>query len=162
MPNQNFENKISKTSLKDKVKKGVSKALLPFVVAGSVLGASGCATTGGYAESNSNIGYEKFYDSYGDYKLVQKNNDVWMEKLDGSEAPKQITHTPDKLESIAFFSVNSKYIFYSENKTPNYIIGEGPHYLIPMGLNDERKKEIGREEMIHHWEERDAVPEAIE
>lgn len=74
----------------------------------SMLGMSGCASTQGYV---SNVDHQKFYDSYGEYKLVRRNNDIWMEKLDGGEG-KRVTNTPEIEEGSAYFVSDGNYIAY--------------------------------------------------
>jgi len=108
-----FYKKLKRYGFLNKIKKGTIKVLLSLMFVGSVLGASGCATMGSGVQSN--IGYDEFYDSYGDYKLVKRSNDIWMEKLDGSKS-KQITYTPNLEEGNVFFTSDGKYIAYFEYK----------------------------------------------
>ena len=120
--------------------RSVNMLLIGAGLAG-VLALGGCATTGSYAQSESNVDYEKFLDSYGDYKLVRRNNDIWMEKLDGSES-RQITHTPNTKETGAFFSKDRGYIAFSLD----YL--DGPFYLVKSDADDKSKKEISKNEYI--------------
>jgi hypothetical protein len=130
--------------MKEKLRKGMAKCLLPFVFAGSV-GLGGCATMNGTGQNTQNeIGYEKFYDSYGDYKLVGRNNDIYLEKIDGSES-KQITHTPHIVEIEAQFSVNGKYIVY-ETQDLFFISPIFKFYRVPINRDDTNRQEISKKE----------------
>lgn len=113
---------------------------------------SGCAATSSYAEENykTNLGYESFYDLKGEYKLVGKNNDIYLEKIDGSES-RQITHTPQVKEASSAFSSEGNYIIIMEEY-------ENPHdrknplqkfFLIKKESNDSTKKEISPDEAVH-------------
>ena len=101
----------------------------------------------GYAQnSQSEIGYEKFYDSYGDYKLVKKNNDVWKEKLDGSEST-QITHTPNVTEDRADFFSNGEYIGYAEKiYSPSFHLD---FFLVSSKSDDSQRKKVSVMEYIN-------------
>ena len=102
------------------------------------LALGGCATTGYATGGRNEIGYEKFHDSYGDQKIVSRNNDLYLEKLDGSESRK-LTNTPDLLELWPRFIENGKKIIYAEwHGKQDIKIGEpfsesweSKHVLIP-------------------------------
>lgn len=137
--------KSQNNSFYNKFRRGVAGLLVGL----GLLGMTGCATTGEYATNNSSeIGYEKFFDSYGDYRLVRRNNDVWIEKLDGSES-RQITHTPNVKEERADFSKDNNYILYLEY---HYRDGEGRDhgkaYRTKRNSDDSTKQEIGGSEYM--------------
>ncbi len=116
-----------------------------FVLGASLLcagvGLSGCATISHTAENK--VDYE-FLDSQGDYRLVERNNDIYMEKLDGSES-RQITHTPNVREEFALFSKTGKYILIEER----YNLESNPkYYLIKFDSDDSTKKEIPGDEAV--------------
>jgi hypothetical protein len=107
---------------------------------------SGCATTGDYSPSEQReIGYEKFFDSYGEYRLVKKNNDVWKEKLDGSEST-QITHTPNVSEDRADFFANGTYVGYAEEVSHPYHLD---FFLVPSKSDDSQRKKVSVREYIN-------------
>lgn len=101
-----------------------------------LVGLSGCATAG--STMRKDVGYEQFYDSQGDYHLVGKSNDVYIEKLDGSES-RQITHTPNMKERYAYFTKSGEYILYS------FRAGEGA-FIVKRGEDDSNQKTISEEE----------------
>jgi hypothetical protein len=113
-----------------------------FLVGLALLGASGCATTG--YTGGKRVNYE-FCDKYGEYKLVKKNNDLYIEKLDGSES-RRITNTPNIREGTARFISEGKYIIYSE--VPKIGWGITGSYIIPRNSNDKDRKEISRDEFF--------------
>jgi hypothetical protein len=127
----------------------------------SLLGLAGCATTGNYAGGND-IGYERFFDRRGDYKLVSRNNDVYLEKIDGSDS-RQITHTPDIREGGADFGRDGKYILYSEDVFDPYAKIRGKYYKINFDSDDSTRKQISIDESASlsqkHNEEADAEEE---
>jgi len=139
-------------------KKGFNKFRISttfFTLGLGLMGLVGCATTGSAGQNTQNeIGYEKFYDSQGDYKLVRRNNDIYLEKIDGSEA-RQITHTPDIEESYANFSTDGKYIVFGEElkvkESGSYpyirkYIAANKVYRIKSDSDDSTKQEISYEE----------------
>jgi len=112
---------------------------------------AGCATTGSYAEDNSqrNFGYDSFDDLKGEYKLVKKNNDVYLEKIDGSDS-KQITHTPLVKETGAFSAEGNYIIVMEEYENPHD--RRNPHqkfFLIKRDSDDSTRKEISADESVH-------------
>lgn len=136
----------------DKLGRGAKLFLIGSYLVG-LIGLAGCATTSELA--NNNIGYEEFFDSYGDYKLVGRNNDVYMEKLDGSES-KKITHTPGIKEGDAFFVEKGKYIVYFEwRRTPSF--GDNKRYIQKTEGSWEERREINGAEYsryFNEWQER--------
>jgi hypothetical protein len=119
-----------------------------FVLGASLLcagvGLSGCATISHTAENKVN--YE-FLDSYGDYKLIRKNNDIYTEKFDGSES-RQITHTPEKPEN-GHIVEGGAYIIYSE--LDSHRESETGYFIVPKNEDDTKRKEISKEEYMHLW-----------
>ncbi|MCX5713897.1 MAG: hypothetical protein NT033_03620 [Candidatus Omnitrophica bacterium] len=116
----------------------------------ALIGLSGCATSGSYAEDNSqrNFGYDSFDDLKGEYKLVEKNNDAYLEKIDGSES-RQITHTPLVKETSAF-SAEGNYIIVME-EYENTHDRRNPHqkfFLIKRDSDDSTRKEISADEAV--------------
>jgi len=108
-----------------------------FILVGlGLLGLTGCKSVP-VSKSQNEIGYEGFYDSYGNYRLVRRNNDIWMEKLDGSES-RRITNTPAILERKAYFSKDGNYIIYLDG---TIAYGEGA-YLVKTKEDDSAKVRI--------------------
>lgn len=108
-----------------------------------------CIYVKSYAEDN-NVGYEKFFDSRGDQKLVRRSNDIYLEKIDSSDS-KQITHTPDIEETYASFSTDGKYILFGEGLGVEErgfyrLIAAKKHYRIKSDSDDNTKQEISYEE----------------
>jgi len=129
----------------------LKSGFLTLMIGASLMGLAGCATTGSYAEDNSqrNFGYDSFDDLKGEYKLVEKNNDVYLEKIDGSDS-KQITHTPLVKETSAFSS-EGNYIIVMENYE-NQRDRRNSHqkfFLIKRDSDDSTRKEISADEAVH-------------
>ena len=106
-------------------------------IGASLFGLNGCATTGSYAVKGTD--YNQFYDTNGEYKLVGRNNDIYLEKLDKSES-KRITNTPSITERVADFSKDGKYILYMEEHGSG--LTDITCYLIERGKDDKDRKEI--------------------
>ena len=118
-----------------------NKFMAVLLIGASLLGLNGCATTGSYAVSGTD--YEQFYDTNGIRRLVNRNNDVWIEKLDGSEK-RQITHTPNIREDEAYFVLGSSHIVYGKlNYAQPYL---SKVYLVPVDKDDNARKEISMSE----------------
>jgi hypothetical protein len=145
--NQNLERKFT---MKEKIKKHLARGLLPIIFASSVLGTSGCATTSEMynTEKSTNIDYSCL-DLRGEYKLTMRDNDVYLEKIDGSEK-RQITHTPEIKEHNAVFSGDGNYIIFIERyQNPK---GEDPifkYFLTKKDSDDSTKKEISINEAYY-------------
>ncbi len=123
---------------------GLKRGAAGLLVGIGLMGLAGCATTGNYAAEN-NMGYEEFFDSRGNYKLVERNNDLYFEKIDGSES-RQITHTPSIKEHGAFFGRDNKYILYCED-VPDYFANiRGKYYRINFDGDDSNRKQISLDE----------------
>lgn len=120
-------------SLFDRIKRGAAS----LIIGAGLIGLSGCATVGAV---ESRLDYDRFYDTNGEYRLVGRNNDVWIEKIDGTEK-RQITHTPKVQESIAFFAYDNKYIACSE-----YGWGASKMFIVPINKDDNESKEIPQSE----------------
>lgn len=103
----------------------------------SLMGLAGCATTGQYDGWVS--------EQRGEYKLITRNDDLYLEKLDGSES-KQLTHTPNYPSGGARFIQGGKYIVYGENN--GSVFDTGRWYIIPAEGDDSQRKEITEREYI--------------
>ncbi len=123
--------------------KNIIMALVLLVL----IGMGGCATTGDF-DINRKIGYEKFFDSYGNKKLVLKGNDLYLEDMVGNVS-KQITHTPDIKEGYAIFSKEGDYIAYTEDNDGLPDTRNDKKYIIRSDGDDSERKEISLEEISH-------------
>jgi hypothetical protein len=107
-----------------------------------------CAIAGDNEAKNKTVGADyEYLDSRGDYRLIEKNKDVYIEKLDGSEG-RQITHTPDIEESGAQFSKDGKYIIFTVRADPKEAYSF-KCYLIKRDSDDSTRKEISRVEALN-------------
>ena len=127
-----------------KVKSNLGKCAAGFLFGLSLMGLAGCATTGSYAVENNNLGYEEFFSLRGDQRLVRKNNDVYLEKEDGTES-KRVTYTPNIKENYAAFSTDGKYIMYNE-MFPTQADYRYKYYKVNSDCNQNTKKEISGSE----------------
>ncbi|MDD5584219.1 MAG: hypothetical protein PHV55_04090 [Candidatus Omnitrophica bacterium] len=91
---------------------------LSVIMAGVVFGLTGCASL--ESPQKNHIGDTFIATNGKDSKLVRRNNDLYLERLDGSDS-KRITVTPAVYES-AMYSSNGKHIIYTEES------GEKPIY----------------------------------
>lgn len=118
------------------MKKSLKNLVAVSLVIGS-LALNGCATTSGVNQSN--IDYDLQDTSKdGDYKLIRKDNDIFLEKIDGSES-RQITHTP-YIREYPNFTKNEKYIVYfEEGQRHKY---DFKYFIVPIEKDDSSRKEI--------------------
>lgn len=93
----------------------MQKFIIGLLLGASLLGLNGCATVG--AVQNGSMDYD-FLDSYGEYKALRRNNDIYLENLDGSISQKK-TNTPNIWENECSFRANGKYLIYSEELPDN-------------------------------------------
>lgn len=139
---QNNQNDSNSNDKYKKFRRGAACLIIgASLLAGGSLGLTGCITTG-YALQNG-VDYDQFYDSNGEYKLVGRNNDVWMEKIDGSEK-RQITHTPSIPELRAYLVSDQKYIVYTE---PQHLFSNSKSFIVPSDSNDSERKPISWNEV---------------
>ena len=115
--------------------------LAGITLLGSTLGITGCATT-----PYNRLGY-KFIGRNEDSKLVRRNNDLYIEKINGSDS-RRITNTPETCEDLACFSKNGEYILYA-----HYIITYIPlksnyyiYYYQPTDGDDSQRTEVDASE----------------
>ena len=105
------------------------KTLSGLIISAALSGLTGCATTGWF---NGQVWQQR-----GDYILITRNDELYLEKLDGSDS-RQLTHTPGCAESRARFVGDGKYIVYAEHRTSF----DGVPFIIPADGDDSKKKEI--------------------
>jgi hypothetical protein len=109
--------------------------LLAFGI--GLMGLAGCATTG------MSEGY--FYQQNGEYQLVSRNNDLYLEKLDGKEG-RRLTNTPENAEFKVRFVADGKYIIYLE-LARRFPLESHKAYIIPTDGDDSERKEINQEQL---------------
>jgi hypothetical protein len=71
------------------------------------------------ANASNTIG--KVYEASGGYQLVDKNNDIYLETLDGSKS-KRMTHTPNMKKDYVAFTDDFNYIVYEELPSHEFYI----------------------------------------
>ena len=120
----------------------LSSHRIPSLLLACLFPLGGCATSENYV---SNVDYEEFYDASGEHKLVRRNNDIWMENLDGSES-RQLTNTPAVKEWIAEFILEGRYVLYSttEGRTEHF-----RYFIATVSGGDVKTREVDKEEWGH-------------
>ena len=98
-------------------------------------------------------------DRKGDLRLVNRDDDLYIERSDGSQS-RRATNTPDVIELGAKFSANGQSIVYSTtasryDKTVTTMIKDalvtGDHFYIqPVAQDDTARTEISSEEYFRH------------
>ncbi len=111
--------------------------------------AGGCATPF-YTSEEARLEH-KFFANYGELRLVSRNNDIRLEKLNSSDEGRQITHTPSLTEGKAFFVLSGKYIVYDEEHCCPF---ERDFFIIPADSDDSQRKEITVSEWLSWWAQR--------
>ena len=110
-----------------------------------ILALSGCATTS--EPGNNDPNQETLLRSEGEYKMVERTNDIWIEKLDGTES-RQLTHTPEVSECCAMFVGKGKYVMYSETARGGFWQGviTKDNFIIPFDGDDTKRKKVSSDE----------------
>lgn len=114
-----------------------------LILGASLMGLAGCATTGGIKQNNTDY---KFLDSYNGYRVIERDSDIYLERLDGSES-RRITNTPDVKESFATISKDGNYIAYNEVCGNEWEHQNHKYYIIKKENDDNSRKQISFEEM---------------
>ena len=96
-------------------------------------------------------GYNHYFAKYGEYNLVSKNSDLYMEKVDGSKS-KRLTFTPKFKEDFAFIIGNSGYIAYSVYETTSKMNLSKPnkYYIQNMDMGPRSRKSISEKEFNNY------------
>ncbi len=104
---------------------------------------SGCASR----DTIGSGGYTHRFARYGEYNLVSKNNDLYIEKLDGRDS-KRLTFTPKFKESFAFIVGNTGYVAYSvyEGSAKIDLSKPNRYYIQNLDLNRSSRKRISEDE----------------
>lgn len=102
-----------------------------------LMGLAGCATT------SLSEGY--FFQQRGEYQLVNRNNDLYLERLDGKES-RRLTNTPENVEFKARFVADGEYIIYLEFAR-RFPVEAHKAFIIPADGDDSERKEITQEQL---------------
>jgi len=95
--------------------------------------------------SKDEIGYDKFFSLQDEYKLVMKDNDLYVYNIEGLNK-RRITHSPKFNKPMATFSKDRGYILYAEYAKEGANDGEMKYYRIKFDSNDNSRSIISKEE----------------
>ncbi|MFA5272114.1 MAG: hypothetical protein WC412_07250 [Candidatus Omnitrophota bacterium] len=95
--------------------------------------------------SKDNVGYDKFFDIQDEYRLVLKDNDVYVYDMEGIDK-RRITHTPKINKPEASFSKDRSYILYTEIVQEGSASKEPKYYRIAFSGDDNSKILISKDE----------------
>ncbi|MBI4845702.1 MAG: hypothetical protein HY810_04415 [Candidatus Omnitrophica bacterium] len=103
----------------------------------------GCAKKGTIASG----GYNHHFARYGEYNLISKNSDLYMEKTDGTHS-KRLTFTPKFKEDFAFIVGNTGYLAYSvyEGMGKLNLSKPNKYYIQNMDMPFKSRKKITEQE----------------
>ncbi len=97
------------------------------------------------AYSKDEIGYDKFFSVQDEYKLVMKDNDLYVYDIEGV-SKRRITHTPKLNKPMASFSKDRGYILYAEYTKEGVNDGELRYYRVKFENDDNSRSRISKEE----------------
>lgn len=95
--------------------------------------------------SKDEIGYDKFFSLMDEYKLVMKNNDLYVYDIEGV-SKRRITHTPKFNKPMASFSKDRGYVLYAEYAKEGANSGELKYYRVKFENDDNTRSLISKEE----------------
>ena len=95
--------------------------------------------------SKDEIGYDKFFSVQDEYKLVMKDNDLYVYDIEGV-SKRRITHTPKLNKPMASFSKDRGYILYAEYTNEGVKDGELRYYRTKFENDDNSRSRISKEE----------------
>lgn len=96
--------------------------------------------------SKDEIGYDKFFDVQEGYKLVLKENDVYVFGVEKDVGERRITHSPKCNKAMANFAKDRSYILYAEYVKEGANDGELKYYRVRFGDDDDSRQLISKEE----------------
>lgn len=126
-----------------------------------ILGLSECTITDlSYAQSQTNQTDYEFMDRRGELRLVRRDNDLYVENLEGGES-RRVTFTPNVKEE-GKFSKDGRYIVYLTSGPDAKRYEAGAHgyradfyaekfYFQPIDGDDKEKTEITFMEFLDLW-----------
>ncbi|MFH1061721.1 MAG: hypothetical protein V1747_02385 [Candidatus Omnitrophota bacterium] len=85
---------------------------------------------------------DKIFTRYGELELVRKNNDLYLQKPDGSHNIR-LTFTPQIKENSAFIASSSGYLIYSAFENPGK---PEKYYMQNMDIGISSRKKITEQE----------------
>jgi tricorn protease-like protein len=97
--------------------------------------------------SKDDVGYDKFFDMQDEYRLVLKDNDLYVYDMEGIDK-RRITHTPKINKPEASFSKDRSYILYTEVAQEDSASKEPKYYRIDFTGDDNSKILISAEEYM--------------
>ena len=95
--------------------------------------------------SKDEIGYDKFFSVQDDYKLVMKDNDLYVYDIAGLDR-RRITHTAKLNKPMATFSKDRGYILYAEYSKEGENKGELKYYRVKFDQDDDSRQLISSDE----------------
>ncbi|MCK9615417.1 MAG: hypothetical protein M0R48_07935 [Candidatus Omnitrophica bacterium] len=95
--------------------------------------------------SKDEIGYDKFLSVQDDYKLVMKDNDIYVYDIAGLSR-RRITHTAKLNKPMATFSKDRGYILYAEYSKEGENEGELKYYRVKFDQDDDSRQLISSDE----------------
>lgn len=104
------------------------------------------AATSSDTYSQDEIGYDKFFDLQGGFKLVLKDNDIYVYGISKDVGERRITHTPKLNKPIANFAKDRAYIIYAEYTKEGANEGELRYYRVNFADDDNNRQRISKEE----------------
>ena len=90
------------------------------------------------------VGYDKFFDMQDEYRLVLKDNDLYIYDMEGIQK-RRITHSPKLNKPEASFSKDKSYILYTEID-PSSTQREAKYYRIQFTGDDGSRIIISKDE----------------
>ncbi len=96
--------------------------------------------------SKDQVGYDKFFDVQDEYRLVLKDNDLYVYDMEGMQK-RRITHSSKMDKPEASFSKDKGYILYAEIDQGNPK-AEPKYYRVPFSSDDNSRVLISKEEYM--------------
>lgn len=91
------------------------------------------------------VDYDKFFSLQDNYKLVMKDNDLYVYNIDGTNK-RRITHSPKFNKPMASFAKDRSYIIYAQYSQEGANGGELKYYRVKFEEDDNRRSPILKEE----------------
>ena len=95
--------------------------------------------------SKNDMGYDKFFDVQDEYRLVLKDNDLYVFDMGGMDK-RRITHDSKINKQDASFSKDRSYILYTEEASEGSASKEPRYYRIEFTGDDNSRILISKEE----------------
>ena len=95
--------------------------------------------------SKNDVGYDKFFDVQDEYRLVLKDNDLYVFDMGGMDK-RRITYDPKVNKQEASFSKDRSYILYTEEASEGSTSKEPNYYRVEFTGDDNSRILISKEE----------------